>query len=513
MLQQVVEQKPAAELLGGDDGDKDTKPTIMSSDNKEDNAKALLKKRKVALYLAYVGHGYHGMQRNPGAKTIEDDLFRAIHKAGGISEANADEDGFTKVRPIIMGKDKKPPKTHHWVVFFSAIMCSCSNLIAVHGFFEWCISILYFVLFQIHWMRCARTDKGVSAICQVVSLMMVLHPPGMLERINDNLPPCIRVLGYHRVVKGFDARKACHSRRYEYIFPAWMFDPSVRPVRVDVGQTDEAVEENSSAPAEYRDDNEDESRQKTQIRTKLSDRDPNFVFDEGCVQRLSNILKEFEGAHNFHNFTVKMPATAPQAKRYILSFECKGCITIEGEPWVKMVVVGQSFMLHQIRKMVGMALAEFKGLAPDGCLKYALRARHRVVVPMAPDLGLFLDETFFHAYNDRWGDVHGVLSADPHREQIQQFKDTQLYPKIAQRDREEQVNDIWLRTVNEAYFKFHSWQSQTPTEIHAAIRAAPKSTPQQRKEEKKRERIEAAQTLEKKRKQVLQSHLEAEFSD
>jgi len=55
------------------------------------------KKRKVAIFLSYVGHGYQGMQRNPGAKTIEDDLFNAIHRAGGISEANADERGYTKV--------------------------------------------------------------------------------------------------------------------------------------------------------------------------------------------------------------------------------------------------------------------------------------------------------------------------------------------------------------------------------------------------------------------------------
>lgn len=56
------------------------------------------KKRKVALFLAYVGHGYNGMQRNPGVKTIEEDLFRAIHAAGGISDTNADEQGFIKAR-------------------------------------------------------------------------------------------------------------------------------------------------------------------------------------------------------------------------------------------------------------------------------------------------------------------------------------------------------------------------------------------------------------------------------
>lgn len=41
---------------------------------------------------------------------------------------------------------------------------------------------------QIHWMRAARTDKGVSAVGQVVSFKMVMEPEGMLERINAALP-------------------------------------------------------------------------------------------------------------------------------------------------------------------------------------------------------------------------------------------------------------------------------------------------------------------------------------
>lgn len=57
------------------------------------------KKRKVALFLAYVGHGYQGMQRNPGARTIEEELFKALHAAGAISDANNDDHGFMKVGP------------------------------------------------------------------------------------------------------------------------------------------------------------------------------------------------------------------------------------------------------------------------------------------------------------------------------------------------------------------------------------------------------------------------------
>jgi tRNA U38,U39,U40 pseudouridine synthase TruA len=158
-----------------------------------------MKKRKVAMFLAYVGHGYQGMQRNPGARTIEDELFKALHAAGAISDANADDNGFMKVLRGGGGwrrRRRVPPAA-------AVALLGTAGLVAAalpHAF-----SLHPHALrlppcchpgLQIHWMRAARTDKGVSAVGQVVSLKMVLEPEGMLQRINAALPDQVCVCVY-----------------------------------------------------------------------------------------------------------------------------------------------------------------------------------------------------------------------------------------------------------------------------------------------------------------------------
>lgn len=54
-------------------------------------------------------------------------------------------------------------------------------------------------------------------------------------------------------------------------------------------------------------------------------------------------------------------------------------------------VKGQSFMLHQIRKMVGMTIAVARGLATIDTLHKAWKTE-RLDLPVAPGLGLVLEE-------------------------------------------------------------------------------------------------------------------------
>lgn len=52
---------------------------------------------------------------------------------------------------------------------------------------------------------------------------------------------------------------------------------------------------------------------------------------------------------------------------------------LQGQQWVRMVVLGQSFMLHQIRKLVGTAVAVMRGDAPPDCIALALQPERSVV--------------------------------------------------------------------------------------------------------------------------------------
>ena len=128
-------------------------------------------KKKVAVMIGYAGTGYRGMQLTHDQKTIEGDLFQAFVKAGAISKANADD-----------------PKKSSFV-------------------------------------RCARTDKGVHAAGNVISLKLIVEDEDVVGKINENLVPQIRVWGFERTNNSFSAYQMVDSRIYEYLIPSHSFLP------------------------------------------------------------------------------------------------------------------------------------------------------------------------------------------------------------------------------------------------------------------------------------------------
>ncbi|KAK5127991.1 hypothetical protein LTR85_005108 [Meristemomyces frigidus] len=151
------------------DGNAKTYGTTFSKE--EIDAEERRPKRKVAVLIGYSGTGYKGMQITPSERTIEGDLFQAFVKAGAISKANADD-----------------PKKASLV-------------------------------------RCARTDKGVHAAGNMISLKLIVEDEDIVQKINEALSPQIRVWGIERTIGSFSCYQACDSRWYEYLIPSHAFLP------------------------------------------------------------------------------------------------------------------------------------------------------------------------------------------------------------------------------------------------------------------------------------------------
>ena len=77
--------------------------------------------------------------------------------------------------------------------------------------------------------RCGRTDKGVSAFCQVISIDLRSKQNGIehcddvdefdyCKLLNSVLPKSIRCISWIPVNDGFSARFNCQMRTYKYFF-------------------------------------------------------------------------------------------------------------------------------------------------------------------------------------------------------------------------------------------------------------------------------------------------------
>ncbi|KAL3224399.1 hypothetical protein MRX96_026614 [Rhipicephalus microplus] len=229
-LQNVIEKKRALDDSGGEQDAK-----RLKSDIEAQNPELLkVKAKKMALCMCYNGKDYLGMQRNPGTKTIEEDLLTALYKGQLIQREHID--------------------------------------------------IPQNVKFQ----RAARTDKGVSAVRQVVSLKLPTNITidEMVTRINSHLVDQIRVIDIKRTTRGFNCKNNCDYRTYSYMLPSFSFaPPGVTP-------------------------------------------DESYRISNERIEEVNKVLALYKGCHNYHNFTSGKKSEDPSAMRFMISIEC-------GQPFIQ----------------------------------------------------------------------------------------------------------------------------------------------------------------------------------
>ncbi|KAF2995534.1 tRNA pseudouridine synthase 1 [Curvularia kusanoi] len=477
------------EAIEKGENDKPALPAAFSAE--EVAAEERRPKRKVAVMVGYSGTGYKGMQIDNKQKTIEGDLFKAFVAAGAISKANADD-----------------PKK-------SALV------------------------------RCARTDKGVHAAGNVISLKLIIEDEDIVDKINANLSEQIRIWGIQRTTGSFSCYQACDSRWYEYLIPTHSFlpphpssylgkklveeaekagdleeynkrqaevadfwseveekhikpilatlDDSIRPLVEEAlyiadstdapidkdpvieASIDEALADETAAKQAQESTAPNDSAAASEAAAAVSTLEaahpsttftsstdatiplPSSIVNKPALEeavkalkkaimdakrayridptrqaRVQTALNNYLGTRRYHNYTVQKKFSDTSAKRYIKSFKmAEKPIIINDTEWLSLKVHGQSFMMHQIRKMVGMAALTVRcGSHPD--IMLASFENNVVRIPKAPGLGLLLERPVFDSYNDKMAKAHGREKIDfsKYDDKIQEFKEREIYQRI-----------------------------------------------------------------------------------
>ncbi|KAI1075445.1 pseudouridine synthase [Whalleya microplaca] len=515
-----------------------TEPSYMSIQfpKAEIAAEERRPKRKVAVMVGYAGTGYHGLQINHKEKTIEGDIFGALVAAKAIAKANADD-----------------PRKSSFV-------------------------------------RCARTDKGVHAAGNMISLKLIIEDPDIVKKINDELPPQIRVWGIQRTNNNFSCYSACDSRWYEYLMPSYCLLPphpesflgkkvlesvrqkdvedeyaerlgelkdywqevektDIQPILDSLGpdtretvlrrlHTDEIAPneplairgQSTNCKSKTKPEAASEPLKETTAEgstvaaelasspprsteavaeaicppedTKLKDLHPvdlalrqikaayvtakrRYRVTPERLSQLQQALDHYSGTKNFHNYTVQKSHSDASAKRTIRSFKVNPePVQINDTQWLSLKVHGQSFMMHQIRKMVAMAVLITRCATPMSIIDESY-GEVRISIPKAPSLGLLLERPVFENYNKRARDKLNVEELDfgNYEKEIQEFKDTQIYSRIFELEERENSFHTFMHQIDNYKSNYFLWLTAGGTEAAEARVGPMERVPEELKEE------------------------------
>ncbi|KAI5079597.1 hypothetical protein GOP47_0005076 [Adiantum capillus-veneris] len=347
-------------------------------------------KRKVALWVGYVGTDYKGLQiqrTSAAGQTIEQELETAIFRAGGILESN-------------------------------------------FGSLE-----------KVGWMRSSRTDKGVHSLSTVISLKIEVNPEawgcnddgiGFADKINQYLPRTIKIFGIAPVNKSFDPRRGCRTRTYRYLLPSAAVgvteSTSIEEVQQHISRFQIILSSfvghypyhNYTIRSQYR-KKSSASNKKDSMKHDIKQEDSQLPLsvsdyssdeDESCNDELSSLPvlststspKQADELSSpppkifwLHEINIADKIFSAHF-RTVFSFTCGGLQNFKGLQFLELNVHGESFMLHQIRKMIGTAVAVMRDVLPLDVIPISLSCSARVVLPIAPSEGLFLASNDFYPF-------------------------------------------------------------------------------------------------------------------
>ena len=342
-------------------------------------------KRKVALVVAYVGSNYFGLQMDPNQyeklNTIEYQLSKALKKIGCIKEGN------------------------------------------------------HIDLSKIQWSRSSRTDKGVHASKLSISAKLeinldwinstTLKLDELVKQVNLELPSDIRVISCIKTNQGFRARDACNWREYEYILPVKVISSSsdTNVINSKVNMLNSILKKFEGAHSFHnfhrlsRNDllsSKKESRTKTNqgnmVQHSVVNNEDNYVdtmSDDTLDNARLDTKPDEEATYNdfiYHKWAPITREICARTRGIVFSSEVLEIITDSntGSQYIKIRIRGQSFLLHQIRIMIGAAVLVANNIIPEYVIDLALFHENQLFFPKAPSEGLMLvNSGFAHNSNGK----------------------------------------------------------------------------------------------------------------
>ncbi|KAL3228919.1 tRNA pseudouridine synthase 1 [Nakaseomyces bracarensis] len=204
--------------------------------------------------------------------------------------------------------------------------------------------------------RATRTDKGVHALANLLTLKMQRYNEdleSLTREVNRQLPDQIRIWRFLPVKKKFTSRIMTSTRHYRYMLP-----------------------------------------------TQLLSLDRNFIYDREHQERYARLWKLFEGTHNFHNFTIGKSSIHGSSSRFIKSIDISSPYFLNNTQWITISFHGQSFLLHQIRKMVHFTVQTMRTANSASQLLFEqATSDNKIHIPLAPATNLYLKYPTFEGYN------------------------------------------------------------------------------------------------------------------
>jgi tRNA pseudouridine38-40 synthase len=343
-------------------------------------------KRKVIMLLGYVGTNYGGFQMNERQRTIQAELELALYRLNLISNSNF---GF-------------PTK---------------------YG-----------------WSTSGRTDKGVHACAQVISAKIeiplakystkskdvkekndenvIIDLDKVRDDLNFILPHDLQIFDVVRTTRSFCAKTARDRVRYQYMIPSFLLmEPNkvrhifetVRPNLLPIHE-----DQNSTTENEFLDTSGTSFLSTDEVRAVQKELYSYRVTPEQ-LESLQQSLSCYIGTHSFHNFSRRVKSDEARASRFIVSFDVEKPIQFDSSDdscieWIPTNVVGQSFLLNQIRKMICLAVDVTRGVVgktsneelmrkPALLIEQALQREVEMRMSQAPAQGLFLEMSYYDGYN------------------------------------------------------------------------------------------------------------------